>query len=90
MEPWESSWEPTFTYHNASVFNALSDSQWTALGEALEANWPEQAEELRGLTQEFERVYGKVVTFEYLAGAFVHGLESFKNVLYLVLSSLVR
>jgi len=78
VEPWETSWEPTFAYHNASIFNALSDSQWTALGSALETNWPEQAEELRGLTQEFERVYGKTVTFEYLAGMCVRSIRNLK------------
>jgi hypothetical protein len=74
VEPWEASWGPTFAYHNASVFNALSDGQWAALGGAVESHWPDQAEELRGLASEFARVYGHAVSFEYLAGVCAAGV----------------
>jgi len=63
----EESWQQAFAFHNASLFNGLGADQWASLADALTAFYPDQAAELRGLSGEFLRVYGQVVTFEYLA-----------------------
>jgi N-acylethanolamine-hydrolysing acid amidase len=64
----EESWLPAFAYHNSSLFNGLASDEWATLAAALTAAYPSQAAELHGLSCEFLRVYGQVVTFEYLAG----------------------
>mmetsp|Transcript_4857 Transcript_4857/g.12933 ORF Transcript_4857/g.12933 Transcript_4857/m.12933 type:complete len:394 (-) Transcript_4857:493-1674(-) len=67
--PYESSWLPTFTEHNKSLFSKLQPDDWTTLTSVFEAHFPENAEELRGIHDDFNALLPDAgITFEYLVG----------------------
>ena len=67
--PFESSWLPTFAEHNTSLFDHLEPEHWTALVNAFEKFFPEHAEELRGIHDDFTALLPAAgVTYEYLVG----------------------
>lgn len=57
-----------FAYHNASLFSKLPVNAWGVLATSIETHWPEQADELRGVADEFAAVGHPEVSFDYLAG----------------------
>ena len=73
---WEDSWGPTFAAFNASLFNNVSSARYQQLAEALQQHFPEQAEELEGIVDDFAAVHPTHhVSYEYLAGwVFFHDL----------------
>jgi N-acylethanolamine-hydrolysing acid amidase len=65
---WEDTWGSIFSYHNSSVFDYLTPSMYTLMGDALQQHFPEQAEELQGISKQFSELFPvQVVSFEYLA-----------------------
>eukprot|EP00929_Paragymnodinium_shiwhaense_P037383 TRINITY_DN19929_c0_g1_i1.p1 TRINITY_DN19929_c0_g1~~TRINITY_DN19929_c0_g1_i1.p1 ORF type:complete len:420 (+),score=79.09 TRINITY_DN19929_c0_g1_i1:87-1346(+) len=58
---------PAFAEHNESLYNSLKPADWQLLGSSLRKHWPEQAEELAGISDAFAAA-GHHVSFEYLAG----------------------
>lgn len=72
---WESTWLPIFSYHNATLFNFVTDVQWAAIAKAVLNKYPEQSEELKSIAAEFMLVHRKFVSFAYLCGwAYFHEL----------------
>eukprot|EP00965_Chrysotila_dentata_P194298 6176295-Pleurochrysis_carterae.AAC.1 len=65
---WDDAWLPVFEAHNRTLFASLSSSQWSDAAAAVRQHFPEQAEELMGIADEFSRVHHQYVSFEYLAG----------------------
>ena len=66
---YEDSWLPTFAEHNRTLFDRLQPEHWSALTAALERHFPETAEELRGIHDQFSTLLPHAgVTFEYLVG----------------------
>lgn len=65
---------PIFAAHNATLFNRLPVDAYQTLGRSLEQHWPERAEELRGISDDFAS-HGHYVGYEYLAAwAWFHEL----------------
>lgn len=57
---------PIFAAHNLTLFDRLPADAYPVLGRSLERHWPERAEELRGIADDFAS-YGHHVGYEYLA-----------------------
>ena len=71
----ESGFLPTFSQHNSSLFNHLPASAWPVLTTALSTYWPEQAEELKGIADDFAAAGHPEITYDYLVGwAYFHEL----------------
>jgi hypothetical protein len=58
---------PIFEEHNRTLFDNVPTSAWPRLARSLEDHWPDHAEELKGIADEFSAA-GHRVSFEYLAG----------------------
>jgi hypothetical protein len=65
-DPPEKTWIPIFHWHNRSVFDACYPKMFQEIGAAVRKNWPDMAEELDGMSDEFRSV-GLYVSYEYLA-----------------------
>ena len=69
---WGDSWGPVFAFHDAALFDKLERyTDLAGLGRALDAHFPAQALELRGIAAQFgalfpEQAEGRI-TYEYLA-----------------------
>lgn len=63
----EDSFLPVFAEHNLTLFQRLPATAWPVLTASIEKFWPEQADELRGISDEFV-AHGHQVSYEYLAG----------------------
>ena len=68
QHPWEYSFLPIFTQHNASLFSRLPLRAWNVLTASLDTFYPDHAAELRGIAAEFAAHGHADVTFQYLAG----------------------
>ena len=66
IHPFEYSFGPVFEAHNETLFSKLSAEQFEALGLSVKRNFPEQALELQGISNEFFQ-NGMLVTYNYLA-----------------------
>lgn len=64
--PWEWSFGAAFSAHNDTLFKNLSDDDFDSLGVALNAAFPENAAELKGIASEFSAL-GHAVSYNYLA-----------------------
>ena len=53
VHPFEYSFGPVFEAHNETLFSKLSVEQFEALGLSVKRNFPEQALELQGISNEF-------------------------------------
>jgi len=57
-----------FRYHNNSLFDSVTPDTYHRITRALVKNFPEQAEELKGIAAQFQEVFpDQVVSYEYLA-----------------------
>ena len=70
VHPYEHSFGPVFASHNASLFDHLSAAQWATLASATEQHWPDHADELKGIADDFAAIGHPEVTFAFLAGWF--------------------
>ena len=68
VHPFEHSFRPTFAAHNESLFNKLTDSQWSVLTQNIKTYWAEQSEELKGIAEDFAAAGHPEVDFRYLSG----------------------
>lgn len=68
VHEYDFSFKPVFEAHNQSLFNKLSSKDWEVLENNVEQHWPERAEELKGLAEDFAAVGHPEVTFRYLTG----------------------
>ena len=65
---WNETFGPIFGYHNQSLFDKVTPEMYTRITEALYTNFPEQAEELEGIAQQFQQIFpDQYVSYEYLA-----------------------
>jgi N-acylethanolamine-hydrolysing acid amidase len=81
---WEESWKNIFQYHNKSLFNKLTDENWSNLGNSLKKYYPMQASEISTIAKEFNILFPQqYVSFNYLAG-WVYYHELAHTDLYLV------
>lgn len=66
----ENSFGPVFEYHNQNTFHILEPADYTNMADSIRRNFPEYAQELEGIVEEFNN---DEVTFEYLAAwAYFH------------------
>ena len=72
---YEHSFGPIFAFHNASLFSKLPPSSWTQMSDSTDKHYPEQAQELRGISDEFAALGHPEVSYQYLVGwAWFHEL----------------
>eukprot|EP00939_MAST-03C_sp_MAST-3C-sp1_P000776 g776.t1 len=68
VHSWNNSFGPVFEEHNRDLFDHLSDEQWNQLEMATSHHFPDTAEELRGIADDFAKSGHTEVNFRYLCG----------------------
>ena len=63
VHPFEWSFGAAFAQHNKTLFQNVTAAQYTLLGQALSMHYPDSADELRGISEEFQSL-GHAVTYE--------------------------
>lgn len=66
VHPFEWSFGAAFSAHNTSMYNNVTEAQYQLIGNSFASHYPQNADELRGISAQFADL-GHYVSFEYLA-----------------------